>query len=95
MNKYKVEIVQTQKYVVDVLARNEDEARGAAEQKWSDIARMGVHHYHEDGDPTMDFGTIYDVTHTDDPFDASYECDHLRVVDGQCRDCGENGLKDN
>ena len=68
MNKYKVEIIQTEKYIVDVLARNEDEARGMAEEKWNEIAKSGTAHYHQDGDTEMDYGTIYDVTNTDDPF---------------------------
>lgn len=68
MNKYKVEIVQTQKYIVDVLAANEENAKKSATKKWNDITTHNVAHYHEDGSPETDFGTVYDVTHTDDPF---------------------------
>ena len=68
MKKYKVEIKQTDTFVVDVLARNENEARGAAEEKWQDIAESGIHHYYQNGDTEMEFGIVYDVSDTDDPF---------------------------
>lgn len=68
MNKYKVSITSTDTYIVDVLARNEAEARGAAEEKWNKIAASGAAHYYQDGDTVMEYGNIYDVTNTDDPF---------------------------
>lgn len=68
MHRYKVEIIQTEKYVVDVLAKNEAEARGHAEEKWNKIAGNGTAHYHQQGDTEMEYGIVYDVTNTDDPF---------------------------
>mgnify|MGYP001591401358 CR=1 FL=1 len=53
MKKYKVEIKETNTYVVDVEARNKDEARGMAEEKWKGIAESGTHHYHQQGDKEM------------------------------------------
>ncbi len=69
MKKYKVEITQTETYVVDVEAKNEREARAKAKIKWSDICDSGTYHYHETGDTTTEFSNIYNVTGTDDPFD--------------------------
>lgn len=68
MNKYKVEIKQTDTFIVDVLADNENRARELAEIKWNDIADNGTYHYYQDGDTEIDFGTIFDVSGTDDPF---------------------------
>ncbi len=67
MKKYKVEIVQKTTYIIDVLAKDEDTAKILAETKWNTAAQDGIHHYHEI-DQSIDFGTTYDVTHTDDPF---------------------------
>lgn len=68
MNKYKVEIVQKETFIVDVLAENEEEAKAKAGKKWNEVADNGMQHYHQIGDTETDFGTIYDVSHTDDPF---------------------------
>lgn len=68
MNKYKVEFVQTDKFIVDVLAKNEDEAKTKASVEWLNITKNGMEHYHQDGDPEVDIGVVYDVTNTDDPF---------------------------
>lgn len=68
MNKYKVEILQTDKFVVDVTARNENEARGMAEEKWNKIADSGTYHYYQVGDTEMEYGIVYDVTNTEDSF---------------------------
>jgi|TARA_R100001530_G_scaffold1410_2_gene2564 hypothetical protein len=67
MNKYKIEIIQTQIYIVDVTAKDESEAKDKANTKWNEIAKSGTHHLHEDRDPETEFGIIYDVTETDDP----------------------------
>jgi hypothetical protein len=67
MNVYKVEIVQTETFVVDVLSEDETEAMEKAHIKWNDeIVRTGTEHYHKVGDTIMEFGTVYDVTGTDD-----------------------------
>lgn len=68
MNKYKVEIVQKETFIVDVLAENEEKAKTKATKKWNEIANNGMQHYHQTGDTETDFGTIYDVSHTEDPF---------------------------
>ena len=67
-NKYKVEVVQTEKFIVDVLAETEEEAKKLATEKWNEIADSGTHHYHQIGDTETEFGTVYDVSNTDDPF---------------------------
>ncbi len=66
MNKYKVEFIQTKKYVIDVLASDEQEATDKAQEKWGKLD--GTEHYHEVGDSVLDVGVVYDVTNTDDPF---------------------------
>lgn len=68
MRKYKVEFIQTNCYVVDVLAESEQEATDKASIKWSEISKQGTEHYHQVEDTTTSIGTVYDVTNTDDPF---------------------------
>lgn len=60
--KYKVEIEQTEIFVIDVFADNEDDARSKADHEWENG------NYQETGDIATGVGTIYDVTNTDDPF---------------------------
>lgn len=62
MNHYKVEILQTEKYIVDVKANTQEEADELAMQAFSDGD------YQETGDIEIATGIIYDVTNTDDPF---------------------------
>ena len=67
MNKYKVEFVHKEFFVFDVLANNEEEAR----KKASDIViKNGLDALHENRDPETEIDTVYDVTNTDDPFNA-------------------------
>lgn len=65
-NKYKVEIKQTDTFVVDVEAENEEQAKEFALEQWNGIAANGTQHYYQQGDTEVDFGTVYDVTGTDD-----------------------------
>lgn len=62
MNKYKVEFLQTETFIVDVYAKDEQEAIEKANIKWEEGD------YQETGDLTIETGKIYDVTDTDDPF---------------------------
>ncbi len=62
MQKYKVELVQTETFIVDVLAENEKEAIEMAKVQFNNG------NYQEVGDCTIDEGTVYNVTETDDPF---------------------------
>ena len=71
--KYKVEIIQTEKFIVDVLAEDEQEATDKANEKWLEICSNGMEHYHKYGDKGYDIGCIYNVTETDDPFDDGEE----------------------
>jgi len=66
MNSYKIEIVQTEKYIVDVQAKNEKEAKKKSTTEWDKIIDSGTQHYHQIGDIEETFGTVYDVTGTDD-----------------------------
>lgn len=66
--KYKVEFLQTDTFVVDVLATNEQEAIKLASKKWDKITEKGTEHYHQIEDTRSEVGTVYDVTGTDDPF---------------------------
>jgi hypothetical protein len=68
MKKYKVEVIQKDTYIVDVLAKDEAEAKEKATDKWNEIAKSGTHHYHQIGDTENDFGSIYDVSDTEDEF---------------------------
>lgn len=62
MNKYKVEMIQTETFIVDVLAKNEKQAIKLAEKKWNEGD------YQETGNIEVKTNTVYDVTNTDDPF---------------------------
>lgn len=63
---YKIEIVQTEKYIVSVNAQNETQAKKKAIKAWNRIADDGMQHYAQDGNTTTTFGTVFDVTGTDD-----------------------------
>ncbi len=69
MNKYKVEFIQTDTYVIDVLAESEEQAKELSQAKWTEVCDNGTYHFHE-VDTNVEQGTVYDVTNTDDPFDA-------------------------
>lgn len=62
MKKYKVEFIQTETFIVDVIAENEEKAQELAQQRFDNGD------YQETGDVSVGFGTVYDVTNTDDPF---------------------------
>jgi hypothetical protein len=62
MNKYKVEYIQTETFIVDVEAQSEQEATDKAMQAFD------AGSYYEMGDCNVTLGTVYDVTNTDDPF---------------------------
>jgi len=68
MNKYKVEFVQTEKFIVDVRAKTEENARKRATEIWNNG------NYQETGDIEVELNMVYDVTHTDDPFNPINEC---------------------
>lgn len=68
MNKYKVEITQTDTYVVDVKAENEEEAKKKATEKWDELCKLGTYHHHQNRDTETKIDYVYDVTNTDDPF---------------------------
>ena len=64
MNKYKVEFIQTETFIVDVLAKNEKDAIKKAEKEWD------KENYQEVGDCKVEVNMVYDVSNTDDPFNA-------------------------
>jgi hypothetical protein len=68
MAKYKVEINRTETFIVDVLCETEQEARDLATEKFADIKKAGMEHYHLIGDSVEETGLVYDVSNTDDPF---------------------------
>ena len=62
--KYKVEYIQTEKFIVDVYAKDEKQAEKKADKMFENGD------YQETGDISIDLNAIYDVTDTDDPFSA-------------------------
>lgn len=60
--KYKVEFTQTERFVVDVYAKNQEQAEKLAGKKFDEG------NYQEYGDCVCDVSMVYDVTNTDDPF---------------------------
>ena len=70
MYKYKIQIKKT--YCIDILSKtlptNDDESlRMEADRILSEKMRNGIDHYNETESPDY---MIFDVTNTDDPFDA-------------------------
>lgn len=62
MNKYKIEFLQTETFIVDVLAKDEGEAIDKATIEFENG------NCQDTGDVDVKTGTVYDVTNTDDPF---------------------------
>jgi len=62
MNKYKVEFKQTETFIIDVLAKDEKDAREKALKGWEN------EEYQETGDVDISISYVYDVTETEDPF---------------------------
>ena len=60
--KYKVEYRQTETFIVDVYAKNEEQAKELASK------RFDAGECHEVGDCEVELSCVYDVTNTDDPF---------------------------
>lgn len=67
MNKYKVQITESQNYIIDVLANTPEEAEILAGKKWDEVCANGTNHYQEEGDTTTTISQVFDVTNTDDP----------------------------
>lgn len=65
MKKYKIKIVK--EYVIDVEDTKEERAIQIAKSVLDTKMRIGEDHYYETETPEI---TVYDVTHTDDPFNA-------------------------
>ena len=68
MKKYKVEFIQKETFVVDVLAKNEQKAIELAKKSIKKSFDNGVAHYYQIGICETETGNIYDVSETDDPF---------------------------
>lgn len=74
MKSYKVEIKETTTYVVDVRARDEQEATDKATIEFNQIADNGTAHYYAYGDIEQEIGTVYDVSGTEDDAFACPKC---------------------
>jgi len=70
MKKYKVQITESQTYILDIKANTQEEAEQIAEKQWDNLVNSGTYHYHEDGDLTTGISHAYNVTNTDDPFNS-------------------------
>lgn len=69
MKKYKVEVVASETFVIDVLAENQKEAEERAMEGYDALCLDGLQHYHSTtGDVEETIGSVYDVTETEDPF---------------------------
>lgn len=66
MKSYKVEFEEVQKFVFNVQAENEGQARKECYEKWHEAVESGTVHYHAWGDGQAEISTVYDVTGTDD-----------------------------
>lgn len=70
MQKYKIEFTTSQKHIIDVLANTEAEAVKIAEAQHDKANEQGILHYYANDSETREHTNTYDVTNTDDPFDA-------------------------
>ncbi len=68
MKKFKVELIKTEKFVIDILAKNETEAKIKIRKKWNEIKKAAMEHNYQIGNPEVKVNLVYDVTDTDDPF---------------------------
>jgi hypothetical protein len=68
MKKYKIEITQSDKYIVDVLAVDQVSAEREALKKFAGIVTSGIAHYYQNGDTETGVSNAFDATGTDDPF---------------------------
>lgn len=73
MNKYKVQFVQAEKYVVDVLAETEEKAKELAREEWERAYEGGTYHYLMVDDTETTIDMVFDVTNTDNPFNPFNE----------------------
>ena len=69
MKKYKVELAQIETFIIDVLAKNETEAKDLALAELPKKASESWRYSTQDLDVKV--MTIYNVTGTDDPFNPS------------------------
>jgi len=109
MKDYKIEILETttDKYIIDVKANSEEEAKEKADGVWQDLCTLGINHFHIQGHPEREtvVGTIYDVTGTDDAPqeenckkcgipETMYWCDicERNSEEDLCDDCGQGLL---
>lgn len=65
MKYFKVEITQSDTYIVDIKAKNETEAKKKAKKEWNKICEHGMYHYHQTGDTNTEITCVYDVTNED------------------------------
>lgn len=63
---YKVEFTEEQKFVFDIQADNEEEAKKLGCEAWHEAVENGTVHYNAVGDEEASISTVYDVTGTDD-----------------------------
>lgn len=66
VRSYKIEITQTEKFVIHADAENEDKAKEIAMEEWNEVCRNGTYHYSQVGDTATEISQVYDVTGTDD-----------------------------
>jgi len=70
MRKYKIELTQSEKFVVDVLAENETQAKEIVSKCFNEIVENEQEHYYsQTGGMETELSYVYDVSETDDPFD--------------------------
>lgn len=82
MSKYKIELKQTETFVIDVEAINEDIAVDIAIKKFHKMEEQGIEHYAGTGDGGLEVMDVYDVTNTDDPFDGGFD----EIIDARPED---------
>jgi hypothetical protein len=69
MEKFKVEFIQKETFVIDIYGKDENDAVIDASRKFKELEAKGLLHYNsQTGGPEITTGNVYNVTNTDDPF---------------------------
>ena len=69
MQKYKVELTQSEKFVIDVKAESVEQAEKLAKKYFNRVVENGTAHYYSTtGGVETEVNYVYDVSETDDPF---------------------------
>ena len=68
MKKYKIEFTKKEVYIIDMLAKTENEAKILANKYFNDIENTYMEQFYQQGETEVEVSNVFDVSNTDDPF---------------------------